>query len=237
MSGLVESFAKSLDWQIRKCNVIVEGTSDVALLWQSAALFYERHQTVILGDQLAIIAAGRGHEGGVDGVNRRLNAARQIADVDRAADGSLRYRFVGLYDNDRAGRRGIDNACNFDRRLNRCGDLFLLSPVMPLASGADHAVLRRRFETENAPYQGLDWELEDLLSERLLGEFEKQMPQGIERKKEAGGRHHRDYSDEGKRELHNFIKKNANLSDVTEVIKLIRALRDYFGLDIGHIKI
>jgi hypothetical protein len=233
--GLVEGFAATLGWRICECNVIVEGTSDVALLWHAAALYYERHQITILGDQIAILPAGQRDDGGVDGLNRRLNAARQIADADRGPDGALRYRFIGLYDNDRAGRRAIENACNFDRRLLRCGDLFLLYPVMPLASGADHAELRRRFDTHNAPFKGLDWEVEDLLSERLLLAFEHSHPTAVQDLRECGGRKHRELTREGKYRLHKFVTTEASLEDLVEVVKLIRALRDYFRLRIDLI--
>ena len=225
----------ALGWNIRGCNVIVEGTTDVALLSLAAALYYERHRTAILNDQMAILSAGKGDDGGVDGLNRRLNAARQIADADRGQDGSLRYRFIGLYDNDRAGRRGVENACNFDRRLRRCGDLFLLHPVMPLASGSDHAVLRQRFYTDNAKYRGLDWEVEDLLSERVLLAFEDDDPMAVQDVHECGDRKHREFTRDGKYRLHKFVKNYAALEDVMEVVKLIRALRGYLNLQVDHI--
>lgn len=235
MPSLVESFAATLKWNVCECNVIVEGTTDVALLWLAAALYHERHQTAILGGQIAILAAGKGDDGGVDGVNRRLNAARQIADADRASDGSLRYRFIGLYDNDHAGRRAVESACSFDRRLLRYGDLFLLYPIMSIASGADHAVLRRRFETDNARFKGLDWEIEDYLSERLLSAFENAKPTAVQSVREVGSRKHRDFTRDGKYELHKFVGANARLDDLMEVVKLIRALRDYLRLKVDHI--
>ncbi len=235
MRGLVEDYASKLGWNICKCNVIVEGTSDVGLLWLSAALHFERHKIPILGDQISILAAGKGDDGGVDGLNRRLNAVRQMADADRGPDGSLRYRFIGLYDNDNAGRRGVDNACAFDRRLLRCGDLFLLHPIMPLASGSDHAELRRRFETCNAPFKGLDWEVEDLLSEELLLAFEQKFPSSIDGVRKLNGRKHREFTRAGKKALHCFVKTEAKLEDLTEVVKLIRALHDYFRLRMDHI--
>ena len=235
MPTLVESFANTLGWEIRECNVIVEGTSDVAVFWLAAALYYQKHQIAILGDRVAILAAGRGNDGGVDGVNRRLHAARQIADVDRDRDGRLRFRFIGLYDNDRAGRRGIDIACNFDRRLLRYGDLFLLHPIMSPAAGADHVDLRRRIEAENAPFRGLDWEIEDLLSERILLQFENLNRGAVLHVHECGGRKHRDFSRDGKMQLHKFLPGNAGLEDVLEVVKLIRALRDYLRLKVDHI--
>lgn len=234
MPGLVETFAATLDWKVCANNVIVEGTSDVALFWHAAALYFERHKTAILGSQIAILAAGKANDGGVDGLNRRLNAIRQMADADRGPDGSLRYRFIGLYDNDGAGRRGVENACKFDRRLIRCSDLFLLNPIMPLASGADHATLRQRFELANAPYKGMDWEIEDLLSERLLLEFTKQHPGAIASVRELAGRKHREFAGDGKYQLHKFVPKVATLEDLTDVVKAIRALHDYFRLPVSH---
>lgn len=232
----MESYAANVGWQLCPCNVIVEGTSDVVLFWFAAALYFERHQSPILGHQIAILPAGKGNEGGVDGVNRRLTAARQIADVDRDATGALRHRFIGLFDNDRAGRRAVDNACNFDRRLLRYGDLFLLHPIMPLSLAPDHASLRRRIEIENEPYKGLDWEIEDLLSDRLLSLFEKHHAQAVERVQEIGGRKHRDFSRDGKQRLHDFVKINATMDDLSEIVKLLCALRGYMHVPFDHIK-
>jgi hypothetical protein len=232
---LVESFAATLGWKVCECNVIVEGTSDVAVFWLAAGLYYEKHQTAILGDRITVLAAGKGNDGGVDGVNRRLHAARQIADVDRDKDGRLRFRFIGLYDNDRADRRAIDVACTFDRRLLRYADLFLLHPVMPAVTGLDHVDLRRQIETENAQFKGLDWEIEDLLSERMLLKFESQHGDAIERVQECGGRKHRDFTRDGKARLHKFMSENASLDDLLEVVKLIRALRGYLRLKANHI--
>lgn len=164
-----------------------------------------------------------------------MNAVRQIADADRGPDGSLKYRFIGLYDNDHAGRRGVSAACEFDRRLRQCSDMFLLHPIMPLAAGADHATLRRRFQEDNAPFKGMDWEIEDLLSDELLSKFDDAMPSATVHESTLGGRKHRDLTRDGKFELHEFVKKHARLEDVVDVVKLIRALRDYHRLPIAHI--
>jgi hypothetical protein len=215
--------------------VIVEGSSDVGLFWLTAALYYERHGTHILGDQLSVLAAGLGNDGGVDGVNRRLNAARQIADADRGPDGGRRFQFVGLYDNDHAGRRAIEAACSFDPRLRLYNDLFLLHPVMPLANGVGYAELKRLFATQNAPFKDLDWEIEDCISERILTEFDKTEPRAILRTHECAGRKHYELRREGKFRLHEYAKKQADLEDMVEVVKLIRALRDYFRLRVDHI--
>jgi hypothetical protein len=235
MPGLVESFAATIGWRICECNVIVEGTSDVELLWLAAALYYRKYNTAVLGDRISIVPAGKGDDGGVDGVNRRLNAMRQMADADRGPDGSLRHRFIGLYDNDHAGRLAVQNACKFDRRLRLYGDLFLLHPIMPLASGANHAVLRRRFETDNGPFKGLDWEVEDLLSERILSAFCQTESAAVLEIHERTGRKHREFTQPGKHHLREFVKRHAVLEDVIEIVKLIRALHDYFHLQVDYI--
>jgi hypothetical protein len=234
VSGLLETIAATLGWKICNCNVFVEGTTDVELLWLSAALYYERHKTVILGDHIAILPAGKGDDGGVEGVNRRLSFARQLADADRGPDGSLRYRFIGLYDNDRAGRRAIQAASAFDRRLQQYSDLFLLNPVMSDGSDANMS-LRQRFELDNAQFKGLDWEVEDLLSERIFFDFSKLQSGAILTVQERGGRKHRELTKDGKYRLHKFVKETAVLDDLLEVVKLIRALRSYFRLKIDHI--
>jgi hypothetical protein len=107
---------------------------------------------------------------------------------------------------------------------------------MPLAAGASHATLRQRFETENAAFSGLDWEIEDLLSDRLLSAFQKAEPTKILNARELGGRKHRDFTSAGKFQLREFAKKHASLEDCADVIRLIRALRDYHCLPIDHIR-
>jgi antitoxin HigA-1 len=106
---------------------------------------------------------------------------------------------------------------------------------MPLASGANHAVLRRRFETDNAPFKGLDWEVEDLLSERLLSGFCQTKPAAVLEVHERTGRKHREFTSPGKHHLREFVKRHAVLEDVIEIVKLIRALHDYFHLQVDYI--
>jgi hypothetical protein len=237
MQSLVELFAGTLGWKIAPCNFLVEGTSDVAFLWLANSLYFERHGVSLLGGSLAVLASGKGDDGGVDGLNRRLNAVRQMADADRGPDGALRFRFFGLYDNDRAGRRAIDHACQFDRRLRKCGDLFLLYPVMSLARGADCAVLQRRLEYDNRHFTDLDCEIEDLISERLLVAFERKEPSAVVRVTQVCGRKHRDFTRQGKARLQEFCQREARFEDMSDVIKLLRALHDYHRLPIDYIQV
>jgi hypothetical protein len=88
---------------------------------------------------------------------------------------------------------------------------------------------------ENVQFKGLDWEIEDLLSDRILLAFDQAAPTAVSAVRECGGRRHRDFTRDGKYRLHDFVKTHAGIDDVVELLKLIRALRDYFRLQADHI--
>lgn len=235
MSGLVKLWAKQIGWRIGQRNVIVEGTIDVSFV-ESARKLYRRDNGIdILDGGLAVIAAGRRDDGGVEGVNRRLNAARQIAESEAFNSGTQNYRFIGLFDNDGAGRRAIRQAQEFDRRVIPYRDVFLLHPVMPPAGGVGSHEVKRRAKSLNSAYDQLDWEIEDLISEDFLQAFEKKYPGNVKSKTSKGGLTHRELTQEGKVKLIEFVKQKATLADMMEIIRLVCALRDYLDLPHSHI--
>jgi len=235
LAGAVETFAANLGWRIAKSNVLVEGTRDVAIIEHAAELYAAEHGVQLLTGELAVIAAGYGDQGGVGGINRRLITARVLAGSDPDEHGRLRHRFIGLYDNDRAGQGAIRAVSAADITVRPFSEVFLLRPVMSLKGGVDANALKTRFERDNAAFPQLDWEIEDLVSEDVLKAFEADFPTAVFRTRSAGGRTHRDFTDTGKGNLVDYVRDYATLADVTEVIKLIRALRDYTHLRIDHI--
>jgi hypothetical protein len=106
-----------------------------------------------------------GDAGGVDGVVRLLNGFRFMAPSCLLPNGRQKYRFVGLFDDDRAGREAVRRARELDKSAIEYRDVFRMRPVMPLHTDRDPSSLQKRFEAENLPYRGIDWELEDLLPE------------------------------------------------------------------------
>ena len=90
--------------------------------------------------------------------------------------------------------------------------------------------LQKRFEAENLPYKGIDWELEDLLPESFHQAFAESCPGAIAKVTTAGGKTHRDLTRDGKAKFHRFIKEHAVHADLQGVIATIRALRFYLGL-------
>lgn len=229
MTSLVQQYATQIGWSVARTNVIVEGTSDVALFGHAAALHAQSYGTAILDIDFAIIAAGYGDDGGVDGVNRGLIAMRQVADADRDTSGALRYGFVGLFDNDLAGRTAFNLAWQIDRRVERYKDIFLLQPVMPTIG---NGLSDRLLETTrvNLPYSGMDWEIEDLCSERLLARFESENPRAVLSSVTKAERIHREIDRAAKAELTRLFLRAATLADARGLLMLLKLLRGYLGV-------
>lgn len=235
MAGVVELWADQLGWRVRKGNVIVEGESDVFYFEHAARLYKRRHGVDLLGEDFAVIAAGRGDAGGVDGVNERFRAARELSAVDVHADGAVKYRFIALFDNDEQGRRAFQRGSGLTRRIEGYRDLFLLHPKMPLANGAISATVKQRAAELNKDYLHLDWEVEDLVSPDIYRVFEADHSHEIINSRTVTGRTHRKMTWTGKVKLQQYVRDYAELSDLAEVILLIRALRNYLRLPIDHI--
>lgn len=236
MEGLVEQWARQIGWRISERNVIVEGTSDVAILTHARDLWLARTKRDLFGGGFAVVAAGVRNDGGVAGVVRRLNAVRQFAEADAAALGRERHRFIGLLDNDYAGRGHLKMACEIDRRVIRYQDLFLLHPLMPPANGDAGPVVEQRAQSLNASCWDLDWEIEDLVSEDLHKEFRACYPNAITNEVSRSGRTHRDFTRDGKAEFKRFVLREATVDDMVDLVRLVCALRDYVGLGYGHLQ-
>lgn len=237
MPGLVEDFAARLGWTLAKVNVLVEGSHDVSLLVHAAKLYRSAHGIDLLGADLAIMAAGLGNDGGVEGINRRLPTIRQVAAADPDQNGKLRHRFLGLYDNDTAGRRAIAAISAYDATIRKFSEVFLLRPAMPLKGGADHRALQQRFERDNEQCKDLDWEIEDLVNPVFLDLFEEEYPTAVRSRNNSANLTHRNFTEQGKRDLVKFVLGHSTLDDLSDVIRLIRALRDYGHLRIDHIQV
>lgn len=235
MGSLVKEFTDRLGWRIARGNVIVEGTSDVKLIELTARLYREKHGIDPLGEDFSIIAAGLGDEGGVDGINKRYQAIRQVAAAEFDPNIRAPHRFIALYDNDRAGRDAVGRITGFDVSIDEFSEVFLLHPIMPLKNGTNANGMKQRFEKENDSFRKLDWEIEDLISQDIISAFEHEYPDAVRHKKEIAGLTHRDFTTDGKRNLIRFIEAYATLKDLSKIVELIKSLRDYCHLQHNHI--
>lgn len=229
---IVRTYARHKGWEIGSCNVLVEGMTDYELLSVAA----ERHRTDtgedLLSDGLRFLYAGYRHEGGTHGVVRELTVTRSLAKYSLTPQGTPQYRFVGLVDNDAAGRQAIENARVADASVVEFRDILRIRPNMICGVGSvelEH--LRTEFERRNGAFEELDWELEDLLEVGFVEAFCAQMPGSLLEKQAVAGRVHWELTRKGKRELNRFAKDGATLEDLKGVICTIRSLRFCLGLD------
>ena len=155
---------------------------------------------------------------------------RAVARTVLLRNGRPKYRFVGLFDNDNAGRQAVRRAHDFDTSIVEFRDTFRLWPALPGPMDLDPTSLQRRFETANATFGGLDWELEDLLPTSLVAAFVDEHPTAIVGSVTVGGEVHRDFSRDGKARFHRFVRDNAMHSDLVRVVETLKAMRSYLGL-------
>lgn len=215
---------------IGQWTVLVEGATDVDLFKLAVDLELKKNNIDLLSDDLSIVSAGSGDRGGANGVIRELIALRGMARTCLLPNGSLRYRFIGLLDNDIAGKQAIKTGRNMDTSIIEYRDLFRLQPVMLLPGNLDPGTVKKSFERENADYKELHWELEDLLPQDFIEVFREDNPQAINRSNSICNKVHRDFTPDGKAQFHQFIREHANHKDLGEVINVLKAVRYYLNL-------
>lgn len=226
----VWQYGMALGLHVRPKTVLVEGTTDADLFALAARLEYESSGIQLLDSQLAVIAAGHGEEGGTRGVIRELVCLRGLARTSLLPDGRQKYRFVGLFDNDGAGKQAVRAAGDFDRSILEYKDVFRLWPTMSRPKSFDPGGMKRTFENDNLECKGLDWEIEDYLESDFIDVYRTEQPQAVRSTKTIGGRTHREFTADGKARFHQFIRKNAVHSDLALVVEVLKALRLYMGL-------
>ena len=226
----VARYGRVLGFDIRPRTVLVEGTTDVELFQLAARLEREATGTNFFGDDLAIVAAGERDRGGTQGVIRELIALRGMARTCLLQNGRPRYRFIGLFDNDKAGKQAVKLVREIDSSMLEYKDVFRLWPVMPLPGNLDPGTVQRTFERENEEYKGLEWELEDLLPQEFVEAFVSDYPMAVSRTTPMAGKVHRDLTRDGKARFHRFIKQHAVRADLSAVIGTLKAIRFYLNL-------
>jgi class 3 adenylate cyclase len=226
----VQRYASSVGLDVRARTLLVEGTSDVDLFSRAARFERDATGVELLGADFTIVAAGLGDRGGTAGVIRELVCLRGLARACLLPNGRPRYRFAGLFDNDRAGRQAISQLRAIDSSILEFKDVFRLWPVMPPTSNLDTKGMQRLFEHANELYSGLDWELEDMIPDGFVDAFAEEFPDAVRRNDERHGRTHREFTADGKSRLHQFIRVYAMRYDLRNVIGIIRVLRQYMGL-------
>jgi hypothetical protein len=118
----------ALGFPVKARTIWVEGTTDAELFEMAARLEFKASGEHLMGDELAILAAGVGDVGGTRGVIRELMCFRGMARTCFLPNGDRRYRFIGLFDNDAAGKQAVKSAGQFDASILEYRDVFRLWP-------------------------------------------------------------------------------------------------------------
>jgi len=226
----IARFARSKGFDIKPRTIFVEGTTDVDLFQLSAKLEKEKTGIDLLGDKMAIIAAGIGNNGGAKGVCRELVSFKNMASTCLLPNGRPKYRFIGLFDNDNAGRQAISDIRKTDISILEYRDVFRLCPVMPLNENQDMTFLRNKFEQENLLYKGLDWELEDLVPDSFSMLLIDENPFLLRGSQPINDKVHREWTPDGKAKLIRLVKENAMHSDLLAFIAILNAFRQFFNI-------
>ena len=229
-SDTVAVYGDALGWTLRPRTILVEGTRDVEYFQLAARLEFEKSGLELVGEDLAIIAAGEKENGGTRGVCRELIRLQGYARTSLLPNGRTRYRFIGLFDNDKAGREAVKGIRNFDASILEYKDVFRLRPSMPCSGNLDPKTLEKTFERLNANYKGLIWEIEDLLADDFVEAFMVEYPNATLKTDIMGDKVHREFSIDGKAHLYRYVMDNAMLEDLLGIVDVIRALRFYLHL-------
>lgn len=227
---LVDFYGANSGWQIGKRTVLVEGTTDAHLIALAVKLEMRRIGVNLFDDHFRVVAAGRGRRGGTNAVIRQLVTLRNLARVNLTPGGRPRYRFIGLFDNDWAGRDAIAFARGLDGSIREFQDVFLLKPTMPVSGNFDPKSLAAQSHELNSGVDNLDWEMEDLLSNESVEGFLAQHPEALVGSSRCLDKVHREFTRKGKMNLHSYIISRNRWGDVTGVVDLVRALRFYLAL-------
>lgn len=226
----VARYGRALGWTVRPKTILVEGTTDAYIFELAARLELEATGQNLLGSNLAIIAAGDGDRGGTQGVIRELISLRSFSRTCLTKGGRPIYRFIGLFDNDKAGQQAVRAATNLDASVIEFRDLFRLHPYMPTSGNLDPKTLQKAFERDNAACKGLPWEIEDSLPEHFFDALAAEHPNAILRLIEKGDKVHRELTRDGKAILHKMVRQYANRDDLSGIISILRAFHFYCSI-------
>ncbi|MDP1941058.1 MAG: hypothetical protein Q8K54_10510 [Gallionella sp.] len=179
---------------------------------------------------LSIFSAGTGDRGGTDGIYEELPTLLKLIETDCDAQGAKLFRVVALLDNDRAGKFLLQVLLKQYRTLKQNRDIYLLNIIFPRNS-SEPTIVDRQINSENAKWNNLDCEIEDLLGGSLLDAFQDDSSNAPRIPPvEVEGFRHYEWSDAAKSRLIRFAEENAMLEDVIGIVELLKSIRHYLGL-------
>ena len=91
--------------------------------------------------------------------------------------------------------------------------------------------LKKQIEKHNEDWKGLDCEIEDLLGSDFIELFLDENPNALRSTPvKRNGRCHYEWTDSTKGRLFKFTEQYANLTEINDVVEVLKSLRFYLGL-------
>jgi hypothetical protein len=219
------SYGRLEGWEFRDNNLMVEGTTDVRYLEIANQRYVEESGRSLIDGSFGVIAIGEAGD-------EKLNTLWRIRRLS-GQDGKERScRVVAVLDDDAAGR---DAFLHIERRGARAwADLFLLRRRNPQVD--QPSSFKKQSDELNRSYlqnRQFYCVIEDLIDFEVVDEFQRQHPRCLRRDiDECDGAFHVDIHKDYKGKLVRFVDENALLSDVSQLIELLKAFRSLLRLPV-----
>lgn len=151
-------------------------------------------------------------------------------DRDVTQDGRKVFHAIAVFDDDLEGKRGFGALSGQHLNYRKWRDIFLLKRVLPRTT-RDPIHLAKLVEETNAPWKGMDCEIEDLISLDVIRAYIAENPGAIFRpvEEKAGGTHCL-FKPQFKASFIRFVEANALLCDIMSVVEMLKSLRFHLGL-------
>jgi len=226
---LVYELGRRNGWPIATRNIMLEGTLDVAYYELADNLYRREHGRTLLDSQLSLFAVGEREDGGTFNIPTKFVTLRDVLSKDPVDRNGERILAICLVDNDWAGRKLNNTLRGSGFVLYK--DVFLLQRRLPCSTRAPHE-FEIIVERENSRWKHLDCVIEDLLDRDLLELFAKQQSQALRSEPViVGEAHHYDFEMHAKSALLRYVRDNAMLPDMENLVNVLKAMRFALGLD------
>jgi hypothetical protein len=224
---LVREFGRRMGWNLVKCNVMFEGTTDVSYCNVANRLYFESTGKNLIDDDFQVMAIGERDQGGTDGIRDRL---RTLQAVLQSEPSELEMSVVCVVDDDHEGRKAF---ADLRKKFQPWRDLFKLNrvfPRTPISRSSEH--FEGEMKKANANWDGLDCDIEDLIADEIIECFISENPRCLKTEvDEKGGRFHRKFHGNEKPKLVRFVEQHASLSDLSQIVEILKSLRWLLRLD------
>jgi hypothetical protein len=212
-------------WDFKDNNLMVEGTSDVRYLEIANQRYVETSGHSLIDGSFGVLAIGEADDGGTYGMKEKLNTLWRIRKLSGQDGKGSSCRVVAVLDDDEAGRDAFQH---IEKRGARpWADLFLLrrcNPQVDVPSSFKNEC--DRLNQEYLQNKHFFCVIEDLIHFDVVDAFRREHPNCMRRDiHEYADAFHVDVHKDFKSKLVRFVDQNAMLSDLTQMVDLLKAFR------------